>query len=133
VASIQPVFDLTIQASAQATLTKDDWYDLGVITSGKQIWLGFATFISEDKSLIFELRANKATKSAGNATDTDLVSFSSVPQADSKDVDMYLDGYITTLAPVSTASTGVEKLWLRVRSGSLSTALFNYIIRYSLY
>ena len=131
-ASITPLFDLQINNQG-TTSTKDDWYAITTVTSGQQLWLGYATFISEDKNLTFELRANKATKSTGTTADTDLISFQSVQSADSKDTDMYLSGNITQYCPQSTVSTGVEKLWLRVRSGTNTAALFDYIIRYTLY
>ena len=140
-AVIVPTFEKTIIGSG-ITVTKDDWYDIGVngpdsaspIPNGQQLWLGYVTFISTDKDLIFELRPNLPTKSAGNATDTQLRAFQSVAAAEgSKETDLYYYGNIITLAPVSNSSTGVEKLWLRVRSGSNVVANFNYIVRYTLY
>jgi len=136
-AVIIPLFEL--QLLGNGSVTSETWHDVtaqisgGVIPSGKHLWLGYSTFISEDKSLIFELRPNLTTKSAGNTTDTQLRAFTSVPGGESRDVDTYLGGIITWLAPVSVASTGVEKLWLRIRSNTGTNALWNYIIYYTLY
>ena len=132
-ASIIPVFEQQFQASG-LTSTKDDWVAISnAIPTGTQLWLGFGTFISEDKSLIFEIRANLPTKNAGNSTDTQLRGFTSVPTGESKDVDFYLGGAIQWLAPVSAQSTGVEKLWLRIRSGTMTVGVWDYIIYYTSY
>lgn len=139
-ANITPIFELSFMGSG-LTSTKDDWYDIGLsqpnpsspVPSGKQIWLGYSTFISEDKNLIFEVRSNLTGNSTGTLANTQLVGFASVSAADSKDMDFYLYGNIITLFPVSATSTGVEKLWLRVRSGTQTVAAFDYILRYTLY
>ena len=123
------------------TSTKDDWFDLSSyapnpnspIPSGKQLWIGYATFISEDKDLIFELRPNISGQSTGTLANTQLRGFTSVPSADSKDVDFYLGGNILTLFPVTGPSSGIEKLWLRVRSSSQTVAVFDFFIHYALY
>ena len=134
-ATIIPVFD--VQFLGSGSVNTELWHDIsaqiGGIASGKQLWLGFSTFIAEDKSLIFELRPNLATKSLGNLTDTQLRAFTSVPGGESKDIDHYLGGAINWLAPVGVVSTGVEKLWLRIRSNSASAGLWDYVIYYALY
>lgn len=138
-ANIIPVFDLAFMGSG--SLNSEIWIDLSAanpnpnspIPSGSQLWLGYATFISNDKSLVFELRPNLPTKSAGNVTDTQLRGFASIAIGESKDVDLFYYGNILTLAPVTAVSTGVEKLWLRVRSGNNSIGTFDYIVYYSLY
>lgn len=138
-ANIIPVFDLAFMGSG--SLNSEIWIDLSAsnpnpnspIPSGSQLWLGYATFISNDKSLVFELRPNLPTKSAGNITDTQLRGFASIATGESKDVDLFYYGNILTLAPVTAVSTGVEKLWLHVRSGNNSVGTFDYIVYYSLY
>jgi hypothetical protein len=123
------------------TAAKDDWYDVGSIAAipanspiavGKQLQIGFINVGSQDKALDFELRVNKATKSAGNTTDTDLIAATaSDPSAGSKWEDLDQDGRILTVAPISTVScTGVEKLWLRVQSGSNVVSSFDWWIYY---
>ena len=139
-AEIIPIFDKVCLGSLTASGT-DNWLDLtnyapdnnSPIPSGKRIWIGYVTCISADKTATFELRPNLATKSAGNTTDTQLRGFASVPQGESRDLDMYYGGAITTLAPVTANSTGVEKLWLRIKSGSSSAATYEFILYYSLY
>jgi hypothetical protein len=139
-ASLTPVFELLFQGSG-VTSTKDDWFDLGSygpnnntpIPVGKQLWLGYATFIAEDKQLIFEVRPNKPGLSTGTTANTDLRSFTSVAAGESQDVNMYLDGLITTYAPISSQSTGVEKLWLRIRSGTNTIGAWDFIMFYTLY
>lgn len=139
-ASLIPTFEL-ISFGSGVTATKDDWFDIGTfgpntfspIPSGKQLWLGFATFIAEDKQLIFELRPNIAGQSTGTIGNTQLREFISVQAGESGELDMFLGGQIVTLAPVLGGSTGVEKLWLRVRSGTNVVAVWNYILYYTIY
>lgn len=127
-AQIQVIFDSAIVGSG-ITATKDDWFDLsGVIPANTQLWLGYGTMISWDKPLTFEVRVNLPGKTAGTVADTVLKAFTSVPTTESRDTDMYLGGAIATLAPAGVPSTGVERVWLRVRSGSVATAAFDYII-----
>lgn len=132
-AVIQPVFDSVFIGSG-TTSTKDDWFDIsGAIDSGTQLWLGYATFVSNDKQLTFELRPNLINESLGQAAKTQLRAFTSVPTGESRDVDLYLGGAVQALAPKIAPSTGVEKLWLRVRSGTQTISTFDYIIYYSVY
>jgi len=139
-----PKFDITVNGSLTASGT-ESWVDLtallntegiipsAVIPSGKQIWIAYLTCISQDKSCIFELRPNKTTKSASTTTDTDLRGFSSVLSGESRDLDVYYNGAINTLAPVDVVSTGVEKLWLRIKSTAASAATYEYILYCTLY
>lgn len=130
-AEIVPIFEKTLLGSG--SMTSESWVDLGTITTGKQWWIGYATFIASGKNLKFELRPNLPGQSTGTTGTTQLRSFSSVPGDDSKDVDLYFYGNIIMLAPPTAAATGVEKLWLRVSSGSGSAATFDYIINYTEY
>lgn len=130
-ADIVPIFEKSFLGSG--SLTSELWVDLGVITSGTQLWLGYATYIANDKSLTFELRPNVAGQSTGTVGTTQLRSFASVPGSDSKDVDLYYYGNIILLAPPSSQSTGVEKLWLRIKSGTGAAGTFDYIIYYTDY
>jgi hypothetical protein len=102
------------------------------IPSGKQIRIGFVTIIAGSKSATCELRPNLPTKSAANTTDTQLRDFAFVPSDDSAIIDAYYNDALVTLAPVTVASTGVEKLWLRLTSVSSASATFSYIINYTL-
>jgi hypothetical protein len=132
-------FDAVASGSLTTTGT-DNWVDLTtllfnagfipspVIPSGKQIWIAYITCISADKNAQFEMRPNKTTKSAANTTDTDLRGFASVPTGESSDLDVYYGGAINTFAPVDVASTGVEKLWLRIKCGSNAAATYEYIL-----
>lgn len=132
-AQVQVIFDSAYNGTG-TTVTKDDWYDItGAIPAGLQAWLGYGTMISWDKPLTFEVRVNLPGKSAATIADTQLKSFTSVPTAESRDTDMYLGGSISTIAPSSNvSSTGVERIWLRVRSNSVAAAAFDYIIYYTL-
>ena len=132
-ADIIPIFEKLFLASG-VTVTKDDWFDIsGAIPAGKQLWLGFATFIAEDKGLIFELRPNLPGENLGTVAKTQLKGFSSPAGGESRDLDLYFGGAIQSVAPVTAQSTGVEKLWLRVRSGSLAAGAWDYIIYYTIY
>lgn len=121
----QPIFDITL--SGTNTVATEKWVDLGVITSGKQIVLGFATYIAEDKNCQFETRSNTAGKSAGTVGDTELLDWTSTQQGTSVDRDFYQNGYINT---VTIVGTGTEHWWLRVRAQSSAVGTFDYIIRY---
>ena len=135
-----PVFELSCVGTLTASGT-DNWVDLTSfapnantpIPSGKQIWIAYVTCISQDKNATFELRPNLPTKSAANTTDTQLRGFASVPAGESRDLDVYYGGAITSLAPVTAQSTGVEKLWLRIKSGSAASATYEFILYYTLY
>jgi len=136
--AVSTLFDKMLVGSG-VTTTKDDWYDLSAmlpdgispIPVGRQMWIGYATFVAEDKGLIFEVRPNLPTKSAATAPDTILRGYSSVLVGESNDEDFYMYGNILTAAP-SVASTGVEKLWLRIRSGSAVSGAWDVIIYYTL-
>lgn len=124
--------------AASGSVTNEIWVDLSSygpdalspITSGKQMWLGFLTCISYGKALTFELRPNLPTKSAGNTTDTALRALLQVPTDESRQEDLNFNGLIQTLAP-SDPSTGVEKLWLRVRSNNNSAASWEALLFYT--
>ena len=134
-----PKFDLVASGTVTFSST-ESWVDLtallfaaglipsAVIPSGSQIWTAYITCISETKDASFELRPNKITKSAGNTTDTDLRGFTFVQNGSSQDLDVYYGGALVSLAPVGVVSTGVEKLWLRIRCGSSSAGTYDYII-----
>jgi hypothetical protein len=88
---------------------------------------------SQDKALIYELRRNNAGTSTGTAGNTSVVAYSATdPTSGSVTSDLYQGGDIITLAPTA-ASTGVEKLWLRVQSGTNTTASFIWFLYYSIY
>jgi hypothetical protein len=139
-AELRPTFEMLFMGSG-LTSSKDDWYDLSSyqpnpnspIPSGKQLWLGFATFIAEDKSLIFEIRPNLPTKSLGNVNNTQLRAFASLAAGESQEVDMYQNGDILTVVPMEYVSTGVEKVWLRIRSGSATVGAFDFMVYYTIY
>lgn len=137
-ANILPVFDLVSLGSG--TVTTETWINLtsygpdinSPIPSGKQLWLGYMTLISQDKPLKFQIRPNLPTKALGTDAETQLRSFFSVGKEDSKDIDLNYYGNLTTLAPVSATSTGVEKLWMKV-TGNGVIGSFDFILYYTLY
>lgn len=139
-AQIISTFELSCVGSVTVSGT-DNWIDIASygpnanspIPSSKQMWIAYVTCISPDKSATFELRPNLPTKSLGNASDTQLRGFVAVPGGESRDLDVYYGGAITSLAPVTAQSSGVEKTWLRIRSGSNSSATFEFILYYTLY
>lgn len=126
-ASPLPVFDLTIAGTR--TMNQESWIDLGLIPSGKTVFIGYATFIAQDKNGQFELRSNLSTKSAGTAADTQLHDWSSAQGGSGIDRDLYQSGYINTL---TVTSTGVEHWWLHITTQSNNTGVFDYIIHYTL-
>jgi hypothetical protein len=139
-AEIIPAFELSSSGSITVSGT-DNWVDIlsylpnqnSPIPNGKQIWIGYVVCISPDKTSTFELRPNLPTKSAGTTVDTQLRGMVTVATGESRELDVYYGGAILSLAPVTAASTGVEKLWVRVKSGSASSATYEFIIYYTLY
>lgn len=139
-ASIIPTFDQLSIGSVTVAGT-DNWVDIlanlpnqnSPIPSGAQVWVGYVTCISQDKNATFELRPNLPNKSIGSAIDTQLRGFVTVPVGESRDMDLYYYGAIVTLAPVTSVSTGVEKLWLRIKSTSAASATYEFIIYYTVY
>jgi hypothetical protein len=127
-ASIQPVFDLTM--SNTGTVGTETWIDLGTIPNGKQFWVGYATFGAVDKNLQFELRYNNTGTSTGTLANTTLMDYSGTTAGSSIDRDFYWYG---ALATMTTVSTGSEKLWLRVVGQGQALSGFEYIIRYTTY
>lgn len=127
-AIIQPLFDTVIYGSG--TVQTELWIDLGLIPSGKQIWLGYATYAGVDKNVQFETRSNSSGTSTGTAANTQLHDWSAAQQGSSVDRDFYQNGNIMTSTVVS---TGVERLWLRVLGQGNVQGGFDYIIRYTLY
>ena len=125
-ASQQPIFDTVISGSG--TVNSEVWVDLGLITTGLQLLLGYATYIAEDKTLQFETRSNLATKSAATVVDTQLLDWTSVPSGSGVDRDFYQFGYVNTPTVVG---TGTEHLWLRIKSNSSSSGAWDYILRYT--
>ena len=127
-AQIQVVFDTVI--SGVGTVGTESWVDLGAITSGKQIWIGYCTFGAVDKNLQFELRSNNSGTYSGTTAATSLHDFSGASLGSSVDRDLYWYGAIATLSVIS---TGVEHWWLRVIGQGNSQSAFEYIIRYTVY
>jgi len=136
-ADMNPLFNIFYSGSG-VTTTKDDWYDLGYyggispIPTGRQMFLGYVVTIAEDKNLIFEIRPNIIGQSTGTIANTILRGYAAVQSGLSDPGDLYNNGYVNTLAPITGVSTGVEKLWLRVRSGSNVAGAFDFMVYYNL-
>jgi len=138
-ADITPIFD-KLSAGSIVISGSDIWVDLlsygpdanSPIPSGKQIWVGFVTCIAVDKAAQFSLRPNIAGQSAGTVGTTQLRGFTNVAQGESADMDLHWNGAILTLSPI-VVSTGVEKLWLRIKAGSSSSASYEFLTYYTVY
>ena len=116
----------------------ENWVKLtgAAIPVGKRFYVGFITIVSVDKNATFELRQNLPGTSLGNTTDTIFKGgYESVnaTQDGSKDMDVYWGGSIKYLAPFDADSTGVENLWLRIKSGSNAAATYSYVMYYAEY
>jgi hypothetical protein len=128
--AFETIFDKTLEGSG-TTSSKDDWFSVATIPSGKQYWVAFISFACWDKQLSFEIRANKPTKSAGNVTDTDKLEYVAVPVG-GEVLDLYKNGIVKPrTCPIAANSTGVEKLWIRAQSPTNAAAVFDYFIDYS--
>lgn len=139
-ADIMTLFDKIVSGSVTFSGT-ETWVDMfdffpdkaSPIPVGKRIWVGFITCIAYDKEGKFEYRPNLPGKSDGNLIDTQIRGFSKVPAGDSDMMDLYYNNAVTTLAPVSANSTGVEKAWLKIKSSSSAAATFDFIGYYTIY
>lgn len=123
-----PIFELIKYGNG--SVGKELWVDLGLIPTGQKIWLGYATWVAEDKDLIFCLRSNLTGLSAGDEASTQLHDYASSQGGASVDRDYCHSGYVDTM---STQGTGVEHWWLRARSVSQTSGNFDYIIYYTIY
>jgi len=126
-AAQQPIFDTIIYGTG--TLGTSTWVDLGAIPTGKQISIGFATLVAEDKNLQFVLRSNLTGQGAGTDNATALHDWAAAPSGLSVDRDLYQNGNIQT---VTVVGTGTEHWWLHVQAQSNATGTYDYIIRYLL-
>ena len=122
------IFDLSLQGSP--SVGSELWVDLATIPSGKQIWMGYATYTSPDKVVTFELRGNIVGESAGTIATTSLYASSSVKAGLSVNADLYRKGRLILR---TVAGTGVEHWWLRIKSKSASAAAILYSLYYTLY
>lgn len=95
------------------------WVDLGVITSGLYAFFGFATFTCDGKNIVFELRTNKIGFSDGVLANTNLHDRVQVRDGDSRDREYYRGNLSSRQSEIS---TGVEHMWLRLRSKSSNNA-----------
>ena len=127
-AIIQPLFDTVIYGSG--TVGTETWVDLGLIPTGKQIWLGYSTYAGVDKNTQFETRSNLSGTSNGTTANTKLHDWSAAQAGSSVDRDFYQNGNIMTSSVIS---TGVEHLWLRILGQGQTQGGFDYIIRYTIY
>src|SRR3989338_4929529 len=85
--------------------SQDVWIDLGLIPNALYLLFGFATYISDGKRIVFELRTNKAGFSDAVAVNTDLIDRVGVLDGDSKDREYYRNAQT---ARRSATSTGIE-------------------------
>jgi hypothetical protein len=127
-ANLQPIFDTIL--SGAGTYQTEIWIDLGVIPTGKQIFIGYATYSAVDKNGQFELRYNNAGQSTGTAGTTNLVDYASASSGSSIDRDYYFGGCIATMTIVG---DGMAHWWLRTLGQGNVVANFYYILRYSVY
>jgi len=127
-ADLIPTFEKIL--SGTSTVQTETWIDLGAIPTGKKIWYGYASFIAEDKNCSYEVRSNLAGQSAGTVGATTLHDWSSTPQGEVTDRDLYRDGNIMT---TSVTGTGTEHWWLRVRAQGQVVGVLDYIFYYSEY
>ena len=126
--AIQPIFDAVINGTG--TVGTETWVDLGVIPSGKKLWIGYATYGAVDKNLQFETRTNNVNTSTGTLANTTILDYCGAQSGSSVDRDFYWGG---ALATMTSTSNGVEKLWLRVLGQGSVASSFEYIIRYTIY
>jgi len=121
------LFD-TVSQGIQS-FTTETWIDLGTIPTGSKIWFGFADYMPDGKTTIFELRTNLTGQSAGTVGATTIHGRASIRDGVTAPVDYYKNGRLTTK---SVAGTGSEKMWLRLTSKSAAAADAYWWIYYTL-
>ena len=122
------LFDLKLAGPPPGTATYGAslWIDLGLIPTGYKLWIGSRTYTSSYKPGTFTLRTNKATKSAGNTTDTvALDAWTSSTKAKSSTKDLSMLGIYTVVG------TGVEHWWLQLAAKSSTAAAYSFILNYA--
>jgi hypothetical protein len=121
------LFNLILQGNA--TMTSELWVDLGVIPTGSQIMLGYATYTPDGKTITFDLRSNTVGNSTGTTGTTTLHDRVTVRDLNNAQRDYYQNGRLQTL---TVQSTGVEKLWIRLTSKSNAAADAYWWIYYTI-
>jgi hypothetical protein len=119
------------QKTGSGNVATSLWVDLGVISSGFKYRLGIGNLGSLMKSITFDIRTNKLTKSAGTLTDTtSIASYAVGPKT--KPNPYALDCYKNnSLAKYTVVGSGTEHWWLLLTAKGASAA-FNYQINYML-
>ena len=97
----------------------ETWVDLGLIPNGTKVMFGYATYMPDGKTIVFELRSNTAGQSTGATGTTVIHDRVSLRDGSVIDRDYYRNGRLQT---VTLQSTGVEHFWLRLTSKSAATA-----------
>lgn len=120
-------FDTVLQGIQ--SFTTETWIDLGTIPSGSKAWFGYADYMPDGKTTIFELRTNTAGNSTGTVGTTTLLGRASLRDGVTGSADYYRNGRLSTK---SVQSTGVEKIWLRLTSKSAAAAEAYWWIYYTL-
>ena len=100
-------------------MTNELWVDLGVIPNGTKLYLGYASYTPDGKTITFDLRSNTAGQSAGTVGATVLHDRVTARDLVVVDRDYYRNGRLQTL---TVQSTGVEHWWLRLTSKSSAAA-----------
>ena len=99
------------------------------LQSLSEIIESLAHSMEKNENLQFETRSNVQGKNTNTVSDTQLHDWVSVAGGFSVDRDFYQNGYINTTTVVG---TGVEKVWLRIKSQSQATGFYDYIVRYTI-
>ena len=125
------IFNLKVSGPppGNASTGADQWIDLGVIPTGKRIWLGNGVYTSPDKSITFEVRTNTTGKSASGDANTSLIASTAVsPRSGTLSSDYYRKGrlHLTTVY-----GTGTERFWLRLKSKSGTLGSYLFTINYT--
>ena len=120
------LFDLVNQGSA--SMTNELWIDLGLIPNGTKLYLGYATYTPDGKTITFSLRSNLAGQSAGTTGATTLHDRITLKDLTTIDRDYYRNGRLQTL---TVQSTGVEHWWLQLTSKSNAASDLYWWIYYT--
>jgi len=125
--AVMQTFPVTNTATGSGSNGATLWIDLGLIASGKRIWIGNWTVYGA-KTETFYLYTNAIGKSASGTTNCTLIASIAPKAGISTTQDLFKSGALHT---TSVYSTGIEHWWMLISAKSSTSASYNYKISYT--
>jgi hypothetical protein len=105
------------------------YIDLGLIPSGQKTWFGAGQFASPDKTSTFELRTNIASQGSGSDANTLILgAINAGARSGTVTKDFYKNGSLHT---VSALGSGVERIWLKIKSKTAASGSYYFLITHT--